>query len=609
MRWIVGLYPQAWRERYGDEMEALLEDYPLSPLTAADLLLGAAAAHVDQLLVLLRRRRGVPPVTREQVVSLALGVGWLIPWLIVMHAALASVWLPVVGIAFLELAVTRPSAPEVGASVVAAIGLGWITGHVWGGVACGLAAWAGWTAWDPAPRTGLVTRLILVLITLTVLVIARPPWWPALPVASVIGVLGLVEGHRPVDIGHRRWWGLGLTVSLAAVGLALLVYTTLSVVAIGWTPWWPVLPVAVAVGAVGLMGAQRPPAAGRYRLRGRGLAAALAAVCLALVVFSLLAVLVVLLPPGWAVAPLVLGIGSLGWAGRQQPAGVGPPHRWVRRLAVAVGAVVLMVVIYQTGSGREIFAFVPRLGTVRTCAGAICGPVLPAGWISALGLPRIPGSVLVTLVGGSVLLGAGVWGRCWLLREWDPADAAVSAAGPTLERRPVTVPAELPSSLHPTRRVIYHQLRQAARRPYAARPGETVREWAERVYGAAALPAVVLYEEVRYGGMADSSERAAAAARGWPAPRPAERGQRLARWRTSEIGPEPRIRMALRWASLAVFGIAVAATAARAPAVPVMAQERVSHGLTAFRHTETTSDIRLDNVLAAPGSSGGGAPR
>jgi hypothetical protein len=138
-----------------------------------------------------------------------------------------------------------------------------------------------------------------------------------------------------------------------------------------------------------------------------------------------------------------------------------------------------------------------------------------------------------------------------------------------------------------------------------------VREWAERVYGAAALPAVVLYEEVRYGGMADSPDRAAAAARGWPVRRPDERGPRLTRWRTSEVGPELRIRMALRWASLAVFGIAVAATAARAPAVPVIAQERVSasHGLVAFRHGGIAADTALDNGMAAPGSRAGGAPR
>ncbi|HMK09925.1 MAG TPA: hypothetical protein VK449_12925 [Anaerolineales bacterium] len=45
-RWLVGLYPRAWRERYGEEFEALLEASLHSPLDIVDVVLGAVDAHL-----------------------------------------------------------------------------------------------------------------------------------------------------------------------------------------------------------------------------------------------------------------------------------------------------------------------------------------------------------------------------------------------------------------------------------------------------------------------------------------------------------------------------------------------------------------------------------
>lgn len=45
--WLIGLYPQAWRERYGDEFEALLEHCLRSPLDVLDIVLGALDAHLN----------------------------------------------------------------------------------------------------------------------------------------------------------------------------------------------------------------------------------------------------------------------------------------------------------------------------------------------------------------------------------------------------------------------------------------------------------------------------------------------------------------------------------------------------------------------------------
>ncbi len=44
--WLVHLYPRGWRERYGDEFEALLEECLHSPLDAVDVALGALDAHL-----------------------------------------------------------------------------------------------------------------------------------------------------------------------------------------------------------------------------------------------------------------------------------------------------------------------------------------------------------------------------------------------------------------------------------------------------------------------------------------------------------------------------------------------------------------------------------
>src|SRR5690349_11466402 len=49
----VRLYPRAWRERYGDEVEALLEATVPGPWTAADLALGAVRQRSAVLGVLV----------------------------------------------------------------------------------------------------------------------------------------------------------------------------------------------------------------------------------------------------------------------------------------------------------------------------------------------------------------------------------------------------------------------------------------------------------------------------------------------------------------------------------------------------------------------------
>lgn len=56
---LLSLYPQAWRDRYGAEMSALLDETPPSAAAALDLVRGALAAH-------LRPLAGSAPATRAR---------------------------------------------------------------------------------------------------------------------------------------------------------------------------------------------------------------------------------------------------------------------------------------------------------------------------------------------------------------------------------------------------------------------------------------------------------------------------------------------------------------------------------------------------------------
>ncbi len=46
---LLSLYPEAWRDRYGEEMSALLDETPPSITATLDLLRGALTAHLRPL--------------------------------------------------------------------------------------------------------------------------------------------------------------------------------------------------------------------------------------------------------------------------------------------------------------------------------------------------------------------------------------------------------------------------------------------------------------------------------------------------------------------------------------------------------------------------------
>jgi hypothetical protein len=142
---LLRLYPRAWRERYGDEMVALLESEPTSMLDHLDLMRGALDAHLHPQV------RGQSAAEKESTVShraLALaaaggGIAWMVTfaaWLTTLVPATGDSDLRLIpgfaiGIALMGLAIgelgTRPGdagSPVIGhliaiISIVFAIGM------------------------------------------------------------------------------------------------------------------------------------------------------------------------------------------------------------------------------------------------------------------------------------------------------------------------------------------------------------------------------------------------------------------------------------------------------------------------------------------------------
>jgi hypothetical protein len=111
MNLLVRLYPQAWRERYGDELAALLEDRPPGPFDVADMALGALDAHLHlrDLGHRSEHRKGTPMSLRLAGSAAAVGGGLWTLFFVIAGASYANaadytlVWVPIVLFAGLGL--------------------------------------------------------------------------------------------------------------------------------------------------------------------------------------------------------------------------------------------------------------------------------------------------------------------------------------------------------------------------------------------------------------------------------------------------------------------------------------------------------------------------
>jgi hypothetical protein len=85
---LVRFYPRAWRDRYGAEFEALLEERPPRRRDVADTLLGAADAHLHPYLA----DPAAGPMPRTHRVPGLLAVAGGVLWCLVVGLATVGVW-------------------------------------------------------------------------------------------------------------------------------------------------------------------------------------------------------------------------------------------------------------------------------------------------------------------------------------------------------------------------------------------------------------------------------------------------------------------------------------------------------------------------------------
>ena len=197
MSLLIRLYPRPWRERYGDELAALLEDRPPGPSDVLDLVLGAFDAHLH------RRGRGSTGAT-----------GSTAPWSV-----------------------------RLGSVAAVAGGVLWMLAVV-------VAVYGRMDDSNP-PMALVAVAMLSILIALAALSAAQSRRHPVLVWASFLlpaigivllatgAVAQLVVGDRPIIGQVTPWvpWFFG--IMLALVGCAI--FGIVSAVTGGLTPWTAVM--------------------------------------------------------------------------------------------------------------------------------------------------------------------------------------------------------------------------------------------------------------------------------------------------------------------------------------------------------------------------------
>jgi hypothetical protein len=181
-RLLISLYPADWRARYGDEFEVLLEERPLGPFDAADVLLAAVDAHI--------RPRGAAAAddhTRGVLMSLRLGG--------VAAIVGGALWLiSLVGASTIQ---GSDGQPWQGMSIVALVAL--------------LVAMIGLSGEQGRAQPGLAWAAV-----------AIPMVGAAI---SAVGVIGMATvGDQPFLLGVTAWevWALGTLAMIIGSGLFAL---------------------------------------------------------------------------------------------------------------------------------------------------------------------------------------------------------------------------------------------------------------------------------------------------------------------------------------------------------------------------------------------------
>jgi hypothetical protein len=190
---LLRLYPQAWRRRYGDEFESLLEDRPMSPADDADVVHGAVDAH------LRGRGRTLPPLGRlgrRGIGTAAIlgGLVWSAGMLLAMFDPSGAPWS--IRTAFLH---DDPILPLLGSPIV-------IIGTV-----LLLAALVGLGASHGRDHPRLIWAAVLVPIV-----------GSAVSLFGLLALPGVQRQIYAVDSDASEVWAYGMLAMLAGTGLFCL---------------------------------------------------------------------------------------------------------------------------------------------------------------------------------------------------------------------------------------------------------------------------------------------------------------------------------------------------------------------------------------------------
>jgi hypothetical protein len=249
MRWLVWLYPADWRERYGAELEGLLEERPASARQVLDLVRGAIDARMHPVRTTSEAGGRWPmKLTGGRVAGMILllgavfsawfawqGVqrdGWMGPHDVQSDTVfLGALWaLIVLGLAGVWIALRRAGHASVGGEVSFLLGL---VGYLVFARDSGLLPSIGpWPAGDDVGLLGLALVVGSLVLQGGALLAARVlPLWSTLPfaVSPLLGASMLMLGfglpgplHGPAGLLYFSvtWLLLGWGLLLASSGEA-----------------------------------------------------------------------------------------------------------------------------------------------------------------------------------------------------------------------------------------------------------------------------------------------------------------------------------------------------------------------------------------------------
>jgi MFS family permease len=247
---LIRCFPARWRDRYGDEFEAILEERPLGPFDVADILLAAIDAHLHLrgIEAASQRRRGFMMSLRLGGSAAILGgilflAGFVAssidqnddgagPWTAFLLASAAALLLALIGLSSFQarrhprLIWTAFAVPALG-TVLSCVG---IVGMAVVGDRPLVAGFSPWEFWIFGVFGTVLGSALFAIATYQTRALSRRAA-ALLATGSIVLVAVLVVGMSglwPAGVGDAGW------VSTVLILAGLLAFST-GWIALGWT--------------------------------------------------------------------------------------------------------------------------------------------------------------------------------------------------------------------------------------------------------------------------------------------------------------------------------------------------------------------------------------